>query len=301
MRVSIVIPNYNGLKLLEKNLDQIIKRSDSAEIIIVDDGSTDDSVKFIKNNYPQVKIIQKLFNDGFATSVNLGVKAVTNDIFLLLNTDTLPKMGFLPPLLRHFSQKNVFAVGCLDKSYEAGKFVLRGRGIGSFYQGFLRHQRGEVNQTDTLWVSGGSGAFRKSIWENLGGLDEIYDPFYWEDIDLSYRALKSGYKILFEPNSHVEHQHQEGAIITGFSETRIKQIAYRNQFIFVWKNITDTAYLFNHCLWLPYHLVKALMRRDWQFIIGFGLALEKLTKIIKSKSRQSRLFIKSDQLTLQPF
>ncbi len=294
MTVSVVIPNFNGLKLLETNLPLIIKAVGKAQIIIVDDGSTDGSARFIKKNFPHIKLIEKVTNSGFATTVNLGVKAASGEIILLLNTDIVPSDNFLEPLLKHFSDPKVFAVGCLDESIENGKTVKRGRGIGRFERGFLVHKRGEVDKTDTLWVNGGSGAFRKSIWEKLGGMDEVYDPFYWDDIDLSYRAQKSGYKIVFEPYAIVEHRHEEGSILKNYTTGQIKQIAYRNQLIFVWQNITDSRYLISHFFWIPLHLLKAILNGDMNLIRGWLWALIKLPEILKNRQINKMNFIKKD-------
>jgi len=189
----------------------------------------------------------------------------------------------------------------MDKSIEEGKVTLRGRGIGKWTKGFLVHAKGEVDKTNTLWVSGGSSAFRKSIWEKLGGLNELYNPFYWEDIDISYRALKSGYKILFEPKSIVVHEHEKGAIKNKYSKNTVTAIVYRNQFIFVWENATDYSLQFIHFAFLPYHFVKALFRTDWAFFLGFFKALVLLPKILKSSFTYQRSFVKKDREVTQEF
>ena len=217
----------------------------------------------------------------------------------MLNTDVSPQEDFLKPLIEHFNDESVFAVGCMDKSIENGKTVLRGRGLGKWEKGFLVHKRGEVDKNNTLWVSGGSGSFRKSIWDKLGGFNELYSPFYWEDIDLSYRARKSGYKILFEPKSMVIHEHAKGAVKKYYSDFKIKTIAYRNQFIFVWENATDYSLQFLHFFWLPYHFVKALLRTDWAFFIGFLKAFALLPKIIKSSLNYQKTFVKKDKEVIE--
>jgi GT2 family glycosyltransferase len=303
MDISVVIPNYNGKNLLEKNLPKILDilsdyKEGKAEVIIVDDYSTDESLNFISKIQQKsldVKLISNTKNLGFSSTVNKGVAQATGDIVILLNTDVSPEDDFLAPLLLHFKDPIVFAVGCLDKSVEKDKTVLRGRGLGSWQRGFLVHHRGEVDKTNTLWVSGGSSAFRKSTWDKLGGLNEIYNPFYYEDIDLSYRALKSGYTIFFEPKSIVIHEHELGAIKTKYSKEKVKRIAYRNQFIFVWENATDYPLRLAHLLWLPYHLVKAITRADIQFFLGFFDALIFLPKVIKSKSKAQKYFVKTDK------
>ncbi|MDP2649867.1 MAG: glycosyltransferase family 2 protein [bacterium] len=294
MTISVVIPNYNGEKILEKNLPKVLDAVGDAEVIVVDDASADGSLEVLSSYKSKIKIIKNEKNLGFSSTVNKGVKEARGEIVILLNTDVAPEKTFLKPLLYDFKDDNIFAVGCMDKSIEQGTVVFRGRGIGSWKKGFLIHSKGEVNKADTLWVGGGSGAFRKSIWEKLRGFNTLYDPFYWEDIDLSYRALKSGYKIIFEPKSVVIHEHEKGAIKSNYSNFKVKTIAYRNQFIFVWKNATDLNLQFSHLLWLPYHFVKAFVKGDKAFFIGFFTALFRLPKIISSSLEDQRMFILKD-------
>lgn len=303
MDISVVIPNYNGENLLKKNLPKVFReikeyKNGKVEIIVVDDCSKDGSalvVSHLTSHISNLKFIKNKKNLGFSSTVNNGVKAAGGEIVILLNTDVYPEHGFLEPLLKHFKDEKIFGVGCMDKSIEGNKVVLRGRGVGSWERGFLVHKRGEVDKTNTLWVSGGSGAFRKSIWEKLRGLNQLYNPFYWEDIDLSYRAQKSGYKVLFEPKSIVYHEHEKGAIKKTYSSFKIKIIAYRNQFIFVWSNITDFYLKFSHFIFLPYHFIKALLRFDGAFFIGFFNAFIKFPKVIEFSSEAKKQFTISDK------
>ena len=268
---------------MEKNLPKVLlaakKYDKNTEIIVVDDKSTDNS-KDIINNYSDIAIITKDKNEGFSSTVNRGVKEATGDIMVLLNTDVYPELNFLEPLVVHFEDTAVFAVGCLDKSMENGKEILRGRGIGRFKNGFLMHSRGETEETNTLWASGGSSAFDKNKWKELGGMDEMFNPFYWEDIDLSYRAQKRGWRVIFETKSIVHHHHEKGAIKSKFSDEEIKIIAYRNQFLFVWKNITDKNLLWNHVFNLPINLLKAIFDNNWGMLKGFIAATFRLPQVI---------------------
>lgn len=310
MKISIIIPNYNGRDLIKKNLPKVIEAARDylkkdrhwIEIIMADDGSTDDSIEFINSLESEIdksglklKIIRNDKNLGFSSTVNKAAKNSEGDILVLLNTDIYPEINFLGPLLNHFERDNIFAVGCLDKSLEKKNIILRGRGIGKWRRGFLVHSRGEIDKPSTLWASGGSSAFRKKIWDKLGGFNEIYSPFYWEDIDISYRALKSGYDVVFERESVVFHEHEKGSIKTKYNSFMVKTIAYRNQFIFVWGNLTDWDLKILHLLWLPYHFAKALLRKDWAFFRGFLRAFLILPQIVQSSSRAKKLFIKKDK------
>lgn len=312
MNISIIIPNYNGEKLLQKNLPKVLDAVKThkgvIEIIIPDDPSTDNSRKVIKkffDSIAQKNIVGKTIENrskkeaGFSKNVNRGLTLATGDVLILLNSDVAPQKEFLEPLLKHFNDDKVFAVGCLDQSIESGKVVFRGRGVGKWQRGMFIHKAGKLDKNNTLWASGGSSAFRKSIWMKLRGLDTLYNPFYWEDIDLSYRALKSGYKVLFEHDSVVTHEHEKGAIKTKFKQGKIKRIAYRNQFIFIWKNITQESFLFSHIIWLPYHFLKALLAREWGFFAGFYLALLMLPQIMQRRFFAKKMFVLSDKDVLK--
>lgn len=314
--ISVVIPNYNGEALLRSNLPKVIevlkafaeKHHQIVELVIVDDGSKDAS-KDVLQQYEQqgddgevkCKVLYNQKNLGFAPTVNRGVMEASSDIVYLLNSDVLPEKDFLDALLPHFQDDTVFAVGSMDKSVEGDGTVLRGRGLGSWKRGFLMHTRGEVDKTNTLWVSGGSGAFRKSIFEKLGELTELMSPFYWEDIDLSYRALKSGYTILFEPKSVVLHEHEKGAIKTAATTKKVQTIAYRNQFYFVWLNISDTRFILAHLLWLPVHLLQAVLRGDEAFLHGFGQAVVHLSSVRSRRERVQKYWKRTDKEVLNQF
>lgn len=311
MNISVVIPNYNGESIIERSLTSVLSilskyHEGEKELLVIDDASTDGSVEKIKtvlsshtDNHVKTTFIENKKNLGFAPTVNKGVRKASGDIVVLLNTDVVPENNFLQPLLSHFSDKTIFAVGCLERSIEGDTIKLYGRGQGEWRDGFLVHRAGEPNESTTLWVSCGSGAFRKSIWNELSGLNEVYAPFYWEDIDLSYRALKSGYTILFEPKSVVTHRHEEGAIKKTQKASYIRSIVVRNQFLFVWNNLTDSILLTNHFVTLPLHLARALSHGDFSYIKGFLKAFLKLHAVFETRSAARERFVKSDNEVIE--
>lgn len=236
MKVSVVIPNWNGGSLLKANLQHVLKMG-TDEVIIVDDASKDSSVSFLKTQ--KVKLLENKENMGFGKSVNRGVEAASGDIVILLNTDVKPLPGLLRSIIPHFSDENVFGVSLSEKGFSWGK--------GMWCNGYVEHEPGEItrNTHDTFWLSGGSSVIRKKIWDELGGFDEIFAPFYWEDIDISYRAAKRGYKLLWEPKARVIHKH-EGTIGKYFNRKYINFIQERNQLLFIWKNITNKEMFREH-------------------------------------------------------
>lgn len=254
------------------------------QIIVVDDASSDGSKDFVKDNFKTINLIEMSKNVGFARATNEGVKRAGGDLVLLLNSDVVPADNFLKHAVAHFSNKSesnkLFAVAIADQSHEDNKIVIRGRGGARFEKGFISHFALSAKKGETLWVSGGSGLFDKKKFLDLGGFDTIFAPFYWEDIDLSFRAWRSGFICLFEPKAMVDHFHREGAILKQKSPSFIRTVSYKNQFIFVWKNISDYLLIAEHILWLPYHFARALIKLDFAFYVGFAWALAKVPSLI---------------------
>lgn len=311
MFISVVVPTFNVVELLRQNLPHVIAAlehydKDKVELVVTDNHSSDDTVSYLRELQKKapipVVVLENSWNGGFAVNVNRGVRAAKGEIVILLGSDVRPAKDFIRPLLPYFADEKVFAVGCANESDEdIGTNVLRGRGIGKWEKGFLLHRKGEFVNDDTLWVDCGSGAFRKSIWDSIGGLQELYRPFYWEDVDLSYRAEKMGYVVKVEKRSHVVHEHKKGSIKKGEKSAFVIQTTYRNQFFFVWLNITDAVFLRNHLLLLPYHLFAAVKDRNWLFLKGFFFAFLKLGEVLSERRKIVGRFRVSDTAILQRF
>lgn len=281
LSVSIVIPNYNGRKLLEKHLPQVVTAAKGAHIIVVDDASTDDSVAFLHNTYPEIIVVRNEKNHRFAHSCNQGVLATTTPVVVLINNDVSPEPDFLRYLLPYFADPTVFAVGCLETN-DAG--VASGRAGMRFARGIFVHWRAQDQSSgNTAWVSGGSGAFSRELWNNLGGMDTLFAPAYEEDRDLSYRALKRGYRVVFESKARVFHHH-ETTNTSVLGSTTMNIASHKNQLLFIWKNITDPLMLGEHLLFLPYHLIFSSMRTRGNFLLGFFWALTQLPAALLKRS-----------------
>lgn len=294
-RVSVIIPNYNGRQLLAKNLPLVIKNCPGCEIIVVDDASADESIEFLRKKYKKIKVIKNSKNLGFAKTANLGIQKAKSSLVLLLNSDVSPRTKFLKVAVKHFENKKLFAVGLEDYSHEGGKIIIKGRGGIKFQKGFFLHFPAFIERGSTFWVSGGSGLFDREKFLQLGGFDDVYKPFYWEDIDLAFRAWRSGYSCVFEPLSKVDHYHEQGAIATQSSKFFIKTASYKNQFIFAWKNISSYTWALEHLLWLPIHVLKAVATLDWPFIFGLAWALFTLPNLIYNQSLTNNNYVKSDK------
>ncbi len=312
MKLEVIIPNYNGSDLVEQNLASVLDACapyKEIQLTIVDDGSKKEDQNALEKFIP---LIQKKYktkinlqlhekNLGFSSNVDRAALKSNADILVLLNTDVSPEKNFLAPLLSHFADSQVFGVAAMDRSIEGDNTVLRGRGLARWYKGFLIHRKGEVDRSNTFWVSGGSSAVRADIFKKLGGFDSLYNPFYWEDIDLSYRAQKMGYKILFENKSIVTHIHSKGSIKKHYKDSIIQSYAMRNQFTFIWKNITDINLLLSHVFYMPYYLLRSILKRDTVFLKGFYLAILRLPDIMRHRKIQKKEFVLSDDQILSKY
>ncbi len=250
---SIVIPNWNGRGLLEKFLPSLldaISGSPENEVIVVDNASDDDSVSFLQERYPQVRVLLNQQNLGFALGANAGVRAAQNDVVVLLNNDMRVEPGFLNPLLENFSDPLVFAVSCQiffsdsSKSREETGLTEVWWEAGRLRVGHRIDPELEVAYP-CAYAGGGSSAFDRRKFLELGGFDSLFHPFYYEDTDLGLLAWKRGWKVLYQPASVVHHEHR-GTIGKNFSGSYINGVVRKNGFLYCWKNIHDWKMLGRH-------------------------------------------------------
>lgn len=295
MNLSVVIPTYKNKTLFLDNLRHNLPFLDQCEIIVVNDDPSE-SLKHDMSAFPQVHLIENKINKGFAGAVNVGVHAAKHHYVMLLNTDVkLRDTSYATALAQFAHGKSLFAVS-FAQIEKNGKVV--GKNKLFWKEGFLQHSRAEnMYYGKTGWAEGGSCIVDRQKYKELGGLDELFNPFYWEDIDLSYRAWKKGYTIVFDPHIVVEHHH-ESTIGTYFSSRRIKTIAYRNQLMCIWKNITDETLLAKHNKALAKQLAVSLFT-DFAFVNGFVRALIKIPDIIKA--RKSLSTVRSDHELFSQF
>ncbi len=243
---SVVIPNWNGRDLLEKYLPSVVEAlagDPDNEILVVDNGSTDGSAEFVRTAFPGVRLLALDRNLGFGGGSNAGFRAARNDVVVLLNSDMRVHPGFLQPLLDGFTDDRVFAVSCqIFLSDTVKTRVETGLTQGWWESGGLKVTHRIDDRISGLYPcfygGGGSCAFDRRKFLELGGFDEILAPFYLEDTDLGYLAWKRGWKILYQPASIVFHEHR-GTIGRKFTEAQIQAVLKKNYLLFCWKNIHE--------------------------------------------------------------
>ncbi|OGK09228.1 hypothetical protein A2767_06825 [Candidatus Roizmanbacteria bacterium RIFCSPHIGHO2_01_FULL_35_10] len=300
--ISIIIPVYKNYEMFFRNLKNNKKYIDVCEVLVMNDYPQEKIAKEVKQIIPDAITIDNELNLGFGSNVNAGVKKAKGEFVLLLNSDVILKDDSFKKSVEVFKKdKSLFALSFAQ--YESdGKLIGANRGF--FQDGLINHDRQLITDnrrlTTNFWAEGGSSIFRKSLFLKLGSFDQLYNPFYWEDIDLSYRAWKSGYKIYYYPAVKVQHYH-ESTIGKFFQKSSIMKTAYRNQFIFNWKNITDQDLFIKHLLFLPILLIRSIFTGNLILLQGFFLALVLLPKIIGSRKKAVKLFRKKDKEILDLF
>lgn len=250
---SVVIPNWNGRDLLEKYLPHVIAAmsgNPANEVIVVENGSTDDSADLLRDRFPSVRVVQLPKNLGFGGGSNAGFQAAHNDIVVLLNSDMRPEPDFLEPLLAGFTDEKVFAVACQIFFSDPSK-VREETGLTQAWweSGALRIRHRDDPAIQDLYPcfygGGGSCAFDRRKFLELGGFDHLFAPFYLEDTELGYLAWKRGWKVLYQPRSVVFHEHR-GTIGKRFKKSAIDAVIQKNLLLFVWKNIHEWRRLLPH-------------------------------------------------------
>lgn len=266
--ISIIIPTFNGRHLLEKNLPAVLgELGDGDELIIIEDAGNDDTLEWLEKNIKskvnakdaQLKVIKNKKNLRFGASCNKGVRLAKHKLIMLLNNDVSPHHGAFNQLASHFSDPEVFAVGCLEIEKIDGKENYHGKNRLWFEQGIFRHEKTKnLTSGATAWVIGGSGMFDRIKWLELGGFDKRYYPAYWEDIDLSFRAKKRGWKVLFDAKAVVDHNH-ESTNIDVFGQKNLDKISWKNILKFTWKN-SNFWQKIAFIIWRPLWIYRRLKR-----------------------------------------
>lgn len=218
MNVAVVILNWNGRALLETYLPTVVEHSGDAHIYLADNASTDDSVAYVKANFPAVSIIQNKTNDGYAGGYNQALKQVNEPLWVLLNSDVAVTPDWITPIKAAFESDAELAVaqpkildhnsqGSFEYAGAAGGFIdkygypyCRGRLFNT-----LERDEGQYDQAIPIfWASGACMFIRKTDYEAVGGLDPHFFA-HMEEIDLCWRLFHAGRKVMCIPGSSVYH------------------------------------------------------------------------------------------------
>ncbi len=298
VRCSLVVLNYNERELLIDCVASMIEAvGPNDEIIVVDNGSSDGSADAVAEAFPGV-VLLRLPENRYIFSLNDGLAAARGEFVAFCNNDMRVEDNFVEEALACFVADDIFAVcsRVLDKNGdEQGT-----RTAGFWEHGLLFYQplpHADVS-TDCFFAVGGQSFFRRRLLLEVGSIDELLWPMYHEDIELSYRAWKDGYRIVYAPNSVCHHLGGKTSRKV-FTATELRSFVRQNELLMVWKNITDASMLAEHVAWMVPRLLVALVRWDKGTLLGFVSALRRLPRAIRARGTVRAAFTRSDREVLR--
>jgi len=297
--ITLIITNWNGSKLLRECLPTVLEavrfdRHHCYEVMVIDDCSNDNSLGILADEFPEVRTEQTPQNLGFQEANNYAVKLAESKIVMPMNNDIKLDPKALHYLAQHFDNKDIFAVSGKIFAFDQTTFLYGNRG-GYFQKGhFHLYEKPPEDDSQTLFACGGAFMVNRQKYLDLGGFDSMYHPLYYEEIDLSYRALKRGWKVHYEPQSIAYHKVQ--ATITRQEKLRrISLISARNNYLFVWKNILDRSMTLTFLFYIPLFLLRDLFRLKSRFWVAFYMALKRLPRALRGRSIEQSDVLYSDR------
>lgn len=275
--LAIVILNWNGRSFLEQFLPSVCAFSNEATIILADNASSDDSIDFVRANYPQIQIIVNESNGGFAKGYNDALKQVNADFYLLLNSDIEVTENWLDPLLKMMEDPTV--AGCQPKVlsfHDKTLFEHAGASGGYLDRDYFPFCRGRIfdkfefdegqydGETEVFWATGAALMIRSELFHLAEGFDEAFFA-HMEEIDLCWRLKKQGYKFMVVPQSTIYHV---GGGTLPYLSPRKSYLNFRNSLFMIIKNHDGFLFpkLFHRLSLDGLAGLRFLLRGEWKHL-----------------------------------
>lgn len=306
-RLSVVILNWNGRTHLERYLPSVVAHTTGdAEVIVADNGSTDDSLVWLRLNYPDVRVVRLDKNYGFAGGYNRAFKEIESEYYLLLNSDVEVTAWWWQPLVALLdAEPEVAAVAPkLLSDAERDKFEYAGAAGGFIdYLGYpfcrgrilsrVERDEGQYDDSrDIFWASGAAMCCRSEVFHALGGFDDDFFA-HMEEIDLQWRMQLAGWRIMVEPKSRVYHlgggtlpvsshkiylNHRNNLAMLFKCSTMVQRVT-----VAVVRPFTDMAEALGYLLTLHPHKAWAVVRAWCAFLKWHKVLARKRKAVVRSK------------------
>jgi len=302
VRASLIVLNYNGATVLQRCLESLTcAMGPQDELIVVDNASPDGSGEIARTFCAAGErrlFIQRAVNN-YIFGLNDGLARANGRYVGFLNNDNYFEPSSIDQMLRCFENASTFAV-CPRIVREADGFDQGALTSGYWKAGliFYRVHDHDPRAERTFFAVGGQSLFDRQKLEEIGTIDELLYPMYHEDIELSWRAWKADYEVRYAPDAIVRHvgSHASGSV---FTSAELRAFVRQNEFLMVWKNVTDRSLITEHVLLLPARLLVACAKRDWPTLVGFWSALRRLRRVRAARARARGAARVSDRTVLQ--
>jgi GT2 family glycosyltransferase len=284
-----MVLNYNGMNHLDDCLSSALQASQNVEaacrVVLVDNQSTDGSAEYVKKNFPSVELIITPQNN-FLFSLNDILKERSEEVIIIVNNDMRFAKNFIPPLLVHFEDPEVFAVGAAIYTWDGSTLIVGQRRAEKRRFWFYKWWNYEMESAClTLEASAGAAAYRRKFFLKLGGFDELYMPGYYEDMDLSFRAWEKGWRVIYEPKSIVCHR-ESASMVSRYGVDGKAKLLYRNHLLFTLKNIGGGGFLMGFLMLLPIRVIRPLFKGYEVPFKGFLAAIPCIPKALRGRLRR---------------
>lgn len=299
--LSILIPNYNGKKLLEEYLPYTIIAAKNSnltyEIIVVDDASSDDSVSFLMSKYPEIILQVNTQNQGFSKTCNVGIQIAKNQLLLILNSDIKLSPNFFKGLLKYFDIPSTFGVMSHIKDQNNLSHIERAQTLTKF--GFKMNRKpvhsdySKDKLYPTIFLSGANALVDLDKIKKIGGFNELFSPYYFEDADLSIRAWRMGWKCYFDNFSTCEHL-GSFTIKNSAKSKKIKTVYYRNKFIINALHLRDNEIFFLNIQLLILTVIPKVLIGNFWIVNSFIDYLNKTKEILCAKKQFNTLMLENE-------
>ncbi len=292
-----MILNYNGQELLEESVPSALAAAKAlgvpCPVVVVDNQSTEADLEYLQQDFPEVEAVLAERND-YLFSLNAEVAKRSEEVVVILNNDMTFDEDFIAPLLKYFDRPEVFAVTARVFDWDRETVITaRSRLVLKNLWSSLHRTFDDPKPCYTFYAAGGAAAFRRSMFLDLEGFDPLFRPAYYEEVDLSYRAWKRGWKVIYEPASVMIHRRAATLSKQG-SKDRWAKIISRNQVLFNLKDTGSFAQLLGFLFLLPVRWLRAFLSGNRATADGIFMSLARLPQALIKRFRGRSQYVVSD-------
>ncbi|MHC4263191.1 MAG: glycosyltransferase family 2 protein [Planctomycetota bacterium] len=300
--VSVVIASLDDVELFERHLPPLFRELDRRgvddEVVVVDDTGRDVLSAWFEAHFAaewesgRLRCVVREANGGFAAAMLDGGQAARHELLFAMNPDILVHEGFLDPLVEaladttvHSSVPKILLFGDPDR-IESLVEIDHDRDVAYIRQRALdgeAHRLGP-RPAPVNYAIGGGMLVRRDDFVRQGGFDRLYDPFYYEDVDLGFEAWRAGREVRYVPESVVEHHHR-GTIKRHVDAPLVRAVIERNRYLFQWRFLDGQERVEKHVAALQREIVDAHLRDEREELVWLILALDRIEELKAARAR----------------